>query len=146
MPTKTIKQWLIIDWKTGNTRTRKSKASQSELGTNELQAKIDIEVNVPEVDIPSLALEIDVPEPQVYAATLEAIDDEDLPDWAESANEVIEQDRVAIQNAADGDLDRIAESLTARTLLETPGRPDPEHVRDYILEMVYQMRNEGGDE
>ena len=66
MREKTIKGWIVIDWKEGTHRTRKSKPGS--LGTNELLAKL-------------------VPEPQVHAATLEALDDEELPDWTDTAKD-----------------------------------------------------------
>jgi len=143
---KTISGWLVVDWKTGKTRTRKSKPSASELGTNELVAKLNVDVTVPEVDVPTLAVEIDVPEPQVYAATLEALDDEDLPDWSNVANRMVDDNRVAFQQAGNAtDFEESVYETTARVLVEANGRPDPSNVRDYVDRMARQIR-EGADE
>lgn len=83
---KTITGWLVVDWKQDSHRTRKSKPDS--LGTNELLVKISIIVTVPEMDVPDLALEVDVPEPQVRAAALEAPHEDELPDWSDTATEL----------------------------------------------------------
>lgn len=138
--TKTITAWLIIDWRDGGHRTRKSRPKQSDLGTNELMTKVNVEINVPDIDVPTLSAKIDVPEPRVHAATLDALADEDLPEWTETADAQIEADDVAIRQAGDGDLRRIQESIVARTLIEAPGRPDPELVGDYVERIVAEIR------
>jgi hypothetical protein len=138
---KTITAWLIIGWRDGSHRTRQSKPTGSELGTNELLTKVEVDVSVPDVDVPTLAAKIDVPEPRVYAATMDALDDDDLPDWTDTANDQITQDEVAIDQADDGDLDRIVDSIVARTLMHAPGRPDPDIIQDYVVDMVYQVRD-----
>jgi len=143
---KNIRAWLIIDWRSGDHRTRKQKPSQSELGTNELLTKINIDVSVPDIDVPTLSAKIDVPEPRVYAATMEALDDDNLPDWTVAANDVIDNDTRIIKEADPDDLDRITDSLVARTLLSAPGRPDAQLVRDYVGDMVAQIRREGDDD
>lgn len=140
MPEKTIDGYLVVDWKDGTHRTRQSKPSRSELRTNELLAELEIDVTIPDVDVPTLALEIDVPEPQVFAATLDALADEDLPDWAETANEVVDREQLAIEHADGGDVENLIDRLTARTLIEDPGRPDAEIVREYIDDVVEELR------
>jgi len=141
MTDKTITAWLIIDWRDGSHRTRQSKPKTSELATNELMTKVEIDVSVPDVDVPTLSAKIDVPEPRVYAATMDALDDDDLPDWTDTANDVIDSEMIAIEQASSGDLDRIVESMVAQTLMQSPGRPEPELVQDYIADMVDQIRD-----
>lgn len=144
MTDKTIDGWLVVDWKKEKTRTRKSKPSASELGTNELLAKLNIDVSVPEVDVPTLALEIDVPEPQVFAATLEAIDDEDLPDWSEAAIESIDAARQSFEDAdSHAEFQNVVDSVVVRTLQSTPGRPDVETVRDFVVRTANDLDDDG---
>lgn len=138
---KTITAWLVVDWRDGSHRTRKSKPSQRELGTNELLTKVEIDVEVPDVDIPTLAAKIDVPEPRVYAATLDALSDDELPDWTDTANDVIDGEMVAIEQASGGDLDRVIDSITVQTLKQTPGRPDPDLVEQYVQDTVASIRD-----
>lgn len=140
MAEKTITGWLVVDWRDETHRTRQSKPSQSELGANELLAELEIDVTVPEVDVPTLAAKIDVPEPRVHAATMEAVADEDLPDWTEPANEAIDAEELAIKQAPDGDLDRIIDSIVVQTLEDAAGYPDPELVKEYVEETVREMR------
>lgn len=137
---KTITAWLVVDWQSGQHRTRQSKPKHSELGTNELLTKIEIEVSVPDVDVPTLAARIDVPEPRVYAATMEALSDEEMPNWSDAANDVIESEELAIEQAPDGELERLVDSMVTRTLMSAPGLPDPELVKEYIEGAVLEMR------
>ena len=139
--TKTITAWLVVDWRDGSHRTRKSKPSQSDLGTNELLTKIEIEVSVPDVDVPTLSAKIDVPEPRVYAATMEALDDADLPDWTDTANDELDAEADAIETATDDERQRVVDSIVARTLMNAPGRPDPTLVREYVDDMAGQLRD-----
>jgi len=142
MPEKTISGWLIIDWQQGSHRTRKSKPGAAELGTNELVAELTVDVNVPEVEVPELAVEIDVPEPHVHAATLEALDDEQLPGWTDIANDVIEPpipgDYVEFQSEVD--------SVSMQVLTKASTRPDPEAVRDYVGETMREVAGGVADE
>lgn len=142
MGDKTITGYLVVDWRDGSHRTRKSKPSASELGTNELLAELNIDVHVPEVDVPTLAAEIDVPEPRVHAATLDALDEDDLPDWTDVADDVIESNGARIQRDASSDIDDIVNALVGETMLEVDTHPDPELVRDYIRDVVEPMRAE----
>lgn len=140
MPEKKIDGWLVVDWKDGSHRTRQSEPEHHELGSNELLAEIEIGVNVPEVDVPTLALDIDVPEPQVFAATLEALDDADLPDWTDAVHEVVSSREDDIEAADRMDVPDLIDQLTGRVLLHVNTRPNPEHVHDYVSDVVMQLR------
>lgn len=147
--THEIAAWLVVDWRSGSTRTRKSKPANQELGTNELLAELAIEVAVPEVDVPTLAARIEVPEPRVQAATLEALDEEELPDWTDTAAEVVEEhcDRVADP----GPDEWTVEQLSFRVLERDPGRPDPELVSEFVQDLLESVAEreevaaDGGD-
>lgn len=140
--TKTIGGWLVVDWRDETHRTRKNKPSSTELGTNELLAELQVDVTVPDVEVPTLAVEIDVPEPQVHAATLEALDDEDLPDWTDTANEVVNDHATAIQDTTSQQESReLVDQLTTRTLVNVSTRPDPQKVRKYVRQMVHRVGN-----
>lgn len=133
MTDKTISGWVVVDWKSEKLKIRKTKPQQSELATNELRTEVEFSVSIPEVDTPKLAAEIEVPEPRVYAATLEAIDDEDLPEWAEVAIEAVEDRRVAFEEAGNApQFDAAADQAVVATLQETPGRPDVDNVRKFV--------------
>jgi hypothetical protein len=133
MGDKTIGVWLIVDWRKGQTRTRKSEPKASELGTNELKAKVEIDVTVPDVDVPTLSLEIDVPEPRVYAATIEALSDDDLPEWSEVAIDKVEQNQIPFEDAGNApEWKEAVDTVSMDTLRDAPGRPDVEAVRHFV--------------
>lgn len=139
---KTVTGWLIVDWRTGSHRTRKNKPKASELGTNELLAKLKVDITVPEVDVPTLAVEIDVPEPTVYAATLEAIDDEDLPDWSKVAVEKVDANRDFFEGDPH-DFETGVDRATIQTLQDAPGRPDVSHVREFVERTARDIDDDG---
>jgi Asp-tRNA(Asn)/Glu-tRNA(Gln) amidotransferase B subunit len=146
MPSKDITGWLVVDWRDGSHRTRQSKPSASELRTNELIAELQIDVDVPDVDIPTLAVEIDVPEPRVHAATLEALDDEDLPNWTDVADDVLERNIDRIQEDDPTNMTDVIHALVGETLVDADARPDPDQVREYIADFVFDNRhNDNGD-
>lgn len=142
MTEKTIEGWLVVDWKSGQHRTRKSKPSYSELGNNELLAKLSIDITVPEVDVPTLAVDIDVPEPQIHAATLEALGEDELPDWTDAVHETLGRYEQRIQSTDRGQLMDIVDVVTTRSLVEINTRPDPKRVREYVGEVVHQLAGE----
>lgn len=144
MADKTISGWLVVDWKREKLNARKTKPKQSELGTNELRTEVEFDVTIPEVDTPKLAAEIEVPEPRVHAATLEAIDDEDLPDWAEVAIEAVDDQRVAFKQAGNApQFDAAVDQAVVATLQETPGRPDVDNVREFVKRTARDIDSDG---
>jgi hypothetical protein len=142
MSEKTISAWLVVDWRDGSTRTRKSKPKASNLGANELLAELNIDVTVPEIDVPTLSAKIDVPEPRVHAATLDALDEDDLPDWTDVADDVLEANAERVRHEATNEL---VTELVGATLLNASGRPDPDLVREYIREAVRAIRRGEGE-
>ena len=130
--TKTVENWLIINWDTGSTRTRKSPAD--DLGTHELQTRLTIDVEIPDVDVPELAARIDVPQPHVQAAVLESLDDEQIPDWGDTAADVLDEHADTIR-AADPRTDRwseVVDLLTARVLMRYDGYVEPTKVQMHM--------------
>jgi hypothetical protein len=140
---KSYKQWLVIDWKTGDSRTRKSKPSASDLNANELLAELNVNVEVPEIDVPTLAVNIDVPEPQVYQATMDALDADQLPDWTDAAVEAIEDRRGDIQAAEGLEYDEVVDSVVLRTLRDAPGRPPVEQVETFVEARAEELWMDG---
>lgn len=127
---KTIGGWLVVDWRKGQHRTRKSKPKASELGKNELLARLKINVTIPEVEVSTLAVDIDVPEPHVQSAILEALSDEELPDWTDVVAEQVEA--FGGVDAAKTEWPNSRDIITGRSLVEMNVRPDPQKVQDYV--------------
>lgn len=145
MPDKNIEAWLVVDWKKESVKARKTEPHLSELGTNELKAKVDVDVTVPDVSVPTLSLEIDVPEPRVYAATIEALDEDDLPEWADEAIEQVDQRQVEFEQAGNApEWSSAVDSATIAVLRQAPGRPDVERVREFVEGTAADMFDTNG--
>lgn len=139
--TKTITGYAVVDWKKGKVRSRKTKPKRSELGNNELLAKLKFDVHVPDVDVPTLAAEIEVPEPMVYSATLEALEDREMPEYAQTADSVITEHVDELQDASHDEIEQLVDSIVVKTLRETRGRPRIELVEEYVVEVVGEIRS-----
>jgi len=140
METKTLNEWLVIDWKKGKTRTRKSKPSAGELGTNELLAQLSVNIEVPEVETPTLPIQVSVPEARVEAAALEGIPEEDLPDWTSMVDQKVEDRETVIKESeTTHDLRSVVMEIVAETLMDCPGRPDANTVEEYTHEVVVEV-------
>lgn len=139
MPEKTISGYAVIDWRKGKVRARKTKPKSKELGSNELLAKLKFKVNIPEVDVPTLAAEIEVPEPMVHSATLEALDDRDMPDWASVADERIGEDMELLRESEGSEYENAINGVVLDTLREAPGRPKIEQVEEYVKQTVAEI-------
>lgn len=146
--TKNYKQYLVLDWRSGSSRTRKSKPSAGDLGKNELVALLEWQVNIPEPEMETLSLEIDVPEPMVRSATIEALGDDALPGWSDVANEYIDdyewrfhdirgkEDDPTVSEAWDDAVN----SVVTKTLLDVvSARQDVERVREYVYETTTEL-------
>lgn len=139
---KKITAWCIVNWKKGTVRARKTKVGPTELGTNELLAKLEFTVNIPEVDVPTLAAEIDVPEPMVYSAALDALDERDLPDYAKIADQVIADRADVLASAPPEAIDDAIAGVVLETCRQTATRPRVERVEEYVREVVENIRGE----
>jgi len=135
--TKTIRQYLVVDHVKDRMRARKSKPSSSELGTNEVIVEAKVEVNTrPEPDIPTIAAEVNVSETQVYTATLEALEPEDLPDWTDEAEAVVEEELSGTEDLTTEEQEAVVDELTTKTMLQTNTRPKTERVRRHVDGLV----------
>ena len=119
-----IENWLIINWKAGSTRTRKSRPSASDLGTHELSTRLALDIIIPEVEVPELTATVEVPQPRVEAAAMDDVDADDVPDWQDVADEVLDESPGARPDDDD--------YLTLEVLRRTPDNPDVDDVRRYI--------------
>jgi hypothetical protein len=139
MADKTIKAYAVIDWRNESVKARKTKPNHSELGSNELMAILKFPVTIPDVDIPTLAAEIEVPEPMVHSATLEALEDREMPDWATTADEVISNHLDALREAANPG--PVIDTVVLETLRDARGRPKIENVEEYVKQAVAEIED-----
>lgn len=139
MQDKHIENWLVIDWKSGATRTRKSEPT--DLGTYEIATRLSIDVEVPDVEVPDLAARVEVPQPHVQTAVLESVDEEDLPDHADVAAEIVDDHRDELERNSElpDHHDRLVDELTTKTLIAYDGYADPEDVRATVTQLAKQV-------
>lgn len=122
--TREITNYLIVDWDSGSTRTRKSEPSASDLGPRELATELNLDIIVPEVTMPELHATVEVPQPRVESAQMDDLDAEDAPDWHDIADEFLAREPEA-------DVDD-TESLALDVIEAAPGRPEVRDVVDYL--------------
>jgi len=120
-----IKNWLVINWRQGTTRTRKSKPDPTKLGTHELVTTLTLNVTIPEVDVPELRADVEVPQPRVEASELSDLEVEDSADWMDVADDVVDEN-------PDADPYDEVDRLVVSVLEDAPDRPDVTEVRRYI--------------
>lgn len=142
MNTKTIENWLIIDWKNSKTRTRSTEPTATDLGTNEVVAPISIDVVIPEVEVDELTARVEVPKPRVEETELADIDADGVTDWQDIADEILETEfgdsfHWSWENWR-GERDR----YVLRILEQSPGRPSVDEVREYCDEVVQERVRE----
>lgn len=123
--TEQIENWLIINWQSGSTRTRKSEPGASDLGTHELATRLSLDIIIPEVEVPELSATVEVPQPRVEAAAMDDVDAEDAPDWRDVLDEVLEEHQ-----------DEDESTLALRILERAPGHPDVGDVRRAVHEKL----------
>ncbi len=147
--TKTYRGWVLVDWRDDDLRFRKTKPDKSDRKPTEYPVKVELEVEVPELETPTLAAEICVPETQVKRVVyedLQGASDVDVPDWKATAEEVVATRDDLRKLHQDGDLggEEIVDALTGATLRKADGYPDPDEVQQYIDHRLVDLKR--GDE
>ena len=136
MPETTIKYWLVVDHRKEKVRARKTKPKRSDLGTNEMLVRGEVNVHEPEVDIPETATELNVPESRVRRALADGLDEADIPDWFDTVDEVFHEHQDLVERGR-------TDELLGKVLLADPGSPDPEEVRDEIWQRLQDRAEQG---
>lgn len=138
--TKTIKGYLVVDWRKESIRARKTKPNKSELNTNELVGDLKVTVEIPEIPVPEASATFEVPEPMVESAILEALDNRSYTDWEREAESLIAERIEAIEEANDGEIEPIIGRIVIETLRDARGRPDIDSVERYVERSVGEIR------
>lgn len=138
--TTTIDGYLVVDWKKEQLRARKTEPKQGELGTNELVADLEVTVTVPEIKVPDISADFEVPEPMVTSAIAEALDSRSFADWEKTAESFVAEKIDLIRDAEPEEVDNIVNGLTVETMRAAKGRPDIEAVERYVEAAVGDIR------
>lgn len=145
MTEKTIEGFLVFNWKDGSHRTRKSPPEST--GTYEIATPFELEVEIPEIEVPEIAAKVQVPQPIVQTAVVESIDEEDFPEWSDHADKQLAAYEGAIVSAEGlAEVDELVERLTTKTLLEYEGMVDAENVRRYLESRAHRMHKDAKEQ
>lgn len=140
MSDKTITYWLVFDWKKEDVRARKTKPKRSELGTNELLVEGELVVSKPEIEVPKLAAELNIPASRIRRVVAEGMEtDTEFPDWFETVDEVFD-------NHPDLVDERQVDALVGKVMIEDPGHPDPVDVHDEIQQRIWERNDTHSDQ
>jgi len=123
---------MVVDYKKEKVRARKTKPKRSDLGTNEMLVRGEVKVHQPEIDIPEVATDLQVPESRVRRALADGLDEADIPDWFDTVDEVFDEHPDMVESEA-------VDALLGKVLLADPGSPDPAEVRQEVQQRIYEL-------
>ena len=142
MEKKRISGYLKVDWKGEKISGRKTMPNASELGANELVVPVEIDVAIPKPEVPTLQVNVEAPHARVEAGELEQIPADEQPGWTNIADQLLADRSEEIENSDDVDtLEQIEQTVTAKTLIDAPGRPQAQQVSDYAHESIMEIVN-----
>ena len=138
---KTYTGWLIINWRDDDVRFRKTKPSKSDRSPAEYPVKVSVEATVPDVDIPEIAAELNVPTPQVrevvYSDLLNG-DQPDGPPWHDDVDAALDDHSGLVEQYETGDMERdtLVDTVVGATLRRVDGYPDTADVEQRVDDRV----------
>ena len=126
MTVKSLSAYLVVDWRDEDLKVRKTKPETSPY---EVAVPLDLEIEVPEVDVQTLSARLEVPQAHVHKIVQGEVHEEDLTDWQAEAERILMDYQETGELALD---DSIQTQILGEVMMESPGVPDPESVSDYI--------------
>lgn len=132
MTVKSLSAYLVVDWRDEDLKVRKTKPETSPY---EVAVPLDLEIEVPEIDVQSLSARLEVPQANVHEIVQGEVHDEELLDWQVTAESVLE-DRIGPDPDPEQLKEDSVEQVLGAVMLQAPGVPDPEKVRDYLDDRI----------
>lgn len=135
--TKKYTGWLVLNWRDDDIRFRKTKPSKSDRSPAEYPVKVSVEAEIPELDIPEIAAELNVPQPQVrqvaYSDLLEG-DELDAPPWVDDVDAATGVHDDLIEQYEDDRLEweTLVDTVVGAVLRRADGYPDTADVEQYV--------------
>jgi hypothetical protein len=133
--TKTYSGYLIVDWRDDDLRFRKTRPSKKNRGPTEYPVAVEIEVAVPEFDVPTLAAELSVPEAQVRQTAASAVYAEgESPDWHETVENALDHFAAEAHglNPSETEFDDLVSTAVGYVMRRGNGLPPVEDVEKRI--------------
>ena len=127
MPTKHTKSYIIYNYRDDNLKMRKTKPSRNDISPYAVAMKLDLEVEVPEMEIPDIKQRVEIPEPEIRKAIgeiglEELVENETFFEDLHPAT-VLEQEPEQIE----AKLDELEEEITEE---------DEEEYEDFLFELL----------
>ena len=144
--TTTYSGYLIVDWRDDDLRFRKTKPSKSDRGPTEYPVEVEVAVEVPEYDIPTLAAELEVPEAQVrQAAASEVYAEGNSPAWHETVERALDHYATEAHglDPSETEFDDLVSTAVGYVLRRAEGVPPVEQVEETVEDRLTAVANGG---
>lgn len=148
MPTKEYSGFLVVDWRDDDLRFRKTRPGAGDRGPTEYPIEVSVEVEVPEFDIPELAADMKVPEPQVReAVAAEAFEAGETPEWHAAAEQALDHfaDEAHAVDPAETEFDDLVSKAVGYVLRRCEGYPPVEQVEERIEDALESVARGGAE-
>lgn len=134
MPTKTYQAYLIIDYRDDEIRLRKTQPSKSERAPTEYPVKVEVTVDVPEMEVPVIEAEYNVPEPKVREAIEEDFLSSEFDEEYDDVIQSVVEDNIDLITAIpqpDNTVhyETVVDALAPQVTTRAEGYPDPDDIK-----------------
>jgi len=146
--TKTYNGYLIVDWRDDDLRFRKTRPDKSDRGPTEYPVEVEVEVEVPEYDIPTLAAELSVPEADVrQAAASEVYAESNGPAWHETVESALDHyaDEAHGLDPTETEFDDLVSTAVGYVLRRAEGMPPVEAVEEQVEDALESVARGGSE-
>lgn len=147
--TKTYNGYLIVDWRDDDLRFRKTKPSKDDRGPTEYPVEVEVEVEVPEFDIQTLAAELTVPEAQIrQAVASDLLAETSTPEWHAAGDRALDHyaDEAHGMDPRTTEFDDLVSTAVGYAMRNADGLPPVERVEEHITNALAVVANGGESE
>jgi hypothetical protein len=146
--TRTYNGYLIINWHDDDLRFRKTTPSKSDHAPTEYSVEVEIDVAVPEFDVPTLAAEFKVPEAQVRQTAASEVYAEGEPDgWHETVEDALDHFAAEAHglDPSQTEFDDLVSTAVGYVMRRGEGLPPVAEVEEVIEERLENVANGGSN-
>lgn len=143
--TKTFGGYLLVDYRDDNMRFRKTKPSRSERAPTVYPVRVDVELNVPKIDVPTLSASLDVPEAEVSHAKSEGgLGGDEPPEWHAAVEDALDhfapEPRESLPPKTAVEHDDLVSQMVGYVMRNAESYPDPDGVEDRVKTRLGEYR------
>lgn len=129
MTTKTIQGYLVVNWDDETLKALKNEPRKSSPYT--ITLAVDLEIEVPEVDTPTISEKLVVPQPTVERLVQAQVTGQRAEEWHQDVDDYLQARIDADEPIRD---EQEMHQALGEVLLELEGAHDPEQVLEYLRE------------